>query len=126
MGGLDLPIKALGNTSRVVVDARRIVSETHIRLAHGSRPRLSVFRSQRYVYAQIIDDFHGKTLASASSMNKDKGGANKTAAAEVGALIAEKAQTLKIKKVTFDRNGFIYHGVIKTLADAARSAGLEF
>lgn len=92
----------------------------------AERPRLSVFRSMRYVYAQIIDDLSGRTLAEANSLKKSKGSANKTAAEEVGAQIAQKALGLNIKKVTFDRNGFIYHGIIQTLADSARKAGLEF
>lgn len=89
------------------------------------KPRLTVYRSLRYVYVQLIDDLNGKTLASASSL-KNGGGANKMKAEEVGAMIAERALSLKIKNVAFDRNGYLYHGVVKALADGARKAGLEF
>lgn len=95
------------------------------KFATSGRPRLSVYRSLRYIYAQIIDDLSGKTLVSASSLGKAAGG-NKTAATEVGKTIAEKAKVQKIEKVFFDRNGFKYHGVIQTLADAARKSGLQF
>jgi large subunit ribosomal protein L18 len=93
------------------------------------RPRLTVFRSNQNIYAQIIDDIAGKTLVSASS--RDKGvevayGGNKSAAAKVGGKLAEKAIQAGIKKVVFDRNGYAYHGRIKELADAARKAGLDF
>ncbi len=92
----------------------------------AERPRLTVYKSLRYVYAQIIDDLSGHTLASASSLKKgDKSGSLKSAI-EVGKEVAEKAKALKINEVAFDRNGFIYHGVIKALADAAREAGLKF
>ena len=90
------------------------------------KPRLTVFRSLRYVYAQLVDDLSGKSLAFASSLNKKKGGGNKASASEVGVLIAEKALSLKIKEVKFDRNGFLYHGVVQSLADGARKAGLKF
>lgn len=89
------------------------------------RPRLTVFKSNRYVYAQIIDDVAQKTLLAASSM-KDGKGANKKSAAIVGESIATKALQNKIEKVIFDRNGYRYHGVIKEIADAARKAGLQF
>lgn len=89
------------------------------------RPRLTVFKSLRYIYAQIINDAEGKTLVSASSIKMTNGG-NIKAAEEVGKLLAEKALAQNLKKVCFDRNGFIYHGVVKSLAEAARSAGLEF
>lgn len=95
----------------------------------AERPRLSVFRSGKHIYAQIIDDLAGKTLASASTLEKElglKGGANVTAAKTVGAKIAEKAKAVGVKKVAFDRNGRIYHGRIKALADAAREGGLSF
>ncbi|HKD59308.1 MAG TPA: 50S ribosomal protein L18 [Terracidiphilus sp.] len=91
------------------------------------RPRLNVFRSLNHIYAQVIDDQQGVTLASASSLAlKLKTGGNVTAAREIGKAIAEKAQEKGIKKVVFDRGGFLYHGRIKALADAAREAGLEF
>lgn len=94
------------------------------------RPRLSVFRSLNHIYAQIIDDTSGATLVSASTLSKEikekqiKGKQN--LATEVGKLIAEKAKTNGITKVAFDRNGFIYHGRIKALADGAREGGLDF
>ena len=90
------------------------------------KPRLTVFRSLRYVYAQLVDDLSGKSLAFASSLNKKKGGGNKASASEVGVLIAEKALSLKIKEVKFDRNGFLYHGVVQSLADGARKEGVKF
>lgn len=95
------------------------------------RPRLTVFRSARHIYVQVIDDGSGSTLASASTMSKDlRGGlgeGNKTdAAKKVGALVAEQCKTQGIAKVVFDRNGYLYHGRIKALADAAREAGLDF
>jgi len=94
-------------------------------LGSPERPRLSVFRSLKYVYAQIIDDLNGRTLCSASSVKEGKGG-NKQAAEKVGTLLAERARVLKIDKVAFDRNGYLYHGVVKALADSARQAGLQF
>ena len=100
-------------------------------LGTTERPRLSVFRSAKHIYAQVIDDTSGKTLASASTLSKDlRGGlgdGNKTAAAKkVGALVAQQCKGKNIDKVVFDRNGFLYHGRIKALADAAREAGLDF
>jgi large subunit ribosomal protein L18 len=100
------------------------------RAAHG-RKRLSVFRSSRHIYAQVIDDDHGATLVSASSMEKatregSKTGANLDAAKAVGKLIAERAQEKGIKDVVFDRGSYLFHGRVKALADAAREAGLNF
>lgn len=92
----------------------------------AQHPRLSVYRSLRYVYAQLIDDLTFKTLASAHSMKWEKGGGGKKAAIEVGKLLAEKAKSMKIEGVAFDRNGFKYHGAVKALADAAREGGLKF
>jgi large subunit ribosomal protein L18 len=96
----------------------------------AERPRLNVYRSLDHIYTQLIDDASGVTLASASTLNKKseekKAGGNIAAAAEVGKLIAERAQQKGIKKVVFDRGGYLYHGRIKALADAAREAGLEF
>ena len=91
-------------------------------------PRLSVSKSNKNITAQIIDDTKGVTLAYVSTLDKDikTKKANKEAAKEVGALIAKKALEKKIKQVVFDRGGFIYHGVVKELADAAREAGLDF
>jgi large subunit ribosomal protein L18 len=93
----------------------------------GERPRLNVYRSLNHIYAQVVDDQKGDTIASASSLAlKLKTGGNVAAAKEIGKAIAERAQEKGIKKVVFDRGGFLYHGRIKALADAAREAGLEF
>ena len=91
-------------------------------------PRLCVFRSNSGIYAQIVDDVKGNTLVSASTLDKEvkTKHANKEAAKEVGALIAKKATAKKIKSVVFDRGGYVYHGVVKELAEAAREGGLEF
>jgi large subunit ribosomal protein L18 len=91
------------------------------------RPRLNVYRSLSHIYAQVIDDQNGVTLVSASTLAlKAKTGGNVAAAKEIGKTIAERAVEKGIKKVVFDRGGFLYHGRIKALADAAREAGLEF
>ena len=91
------------------------------------RPRLNVYRSLNHIYAQVIDDQKGETLVSASSMQlKLKTGGNVASAKEIGKAVAEKALEKGIKRVVFDRGGFLYHGRIKALADAAREAGLEF
>ena len=96
------------------------------KLANG-RPRLSVFRSSKNIYAQVIDDAAGVTLAAASSLESDKkAGGDKAAAAAVGKLVAQRAVEKGVKDVVFDRGGFVYHGRIKALADAAREAGLNF
>ena len=102
-----------------------------LKSAANGRPRLSVFRSSKQIYAQIIDDDRGHTLASASSLEKDtrgklKTGANKEAAAEVGRMIAQRAVEAGVKQVVFDRGSYLYHGRVKALADAAREGGLEF
>jgi len=92
------------------------------------RPRLAVFRSLKHIYAQVIDDTRGHTLAAASSLEKSRqaAGGNVAGAREVGRLIAERALAKGIKRVVFDRGGFRYHGRVKALAEAAREAGLEF
>jgi len=95
------------------------------------RPRLAVFRSEHHIYAQVIDDTAGQTLAAASTLDKSlKGelpyGGNVEAAKRVGQLVAERAKEKGIEKVVFDRGGFVYHGRVAALADAAREAGLEF
>jgi large subunit ribosomal protein L18 len=96
------------------------------------RPRLSVFKSSRYVYAQVIDDRSGNTLAQASSMEAEvrsgveAGATSKAAARRVGEVVAERAKSKGITKVVFDRGGYIYHGKVKELAEGARSKGLEF
>jgi large subunit ribosomal protein L18 len=92
----------------------------------AERPRLAVKKSLKYIYVQLIDDASGKTLASASSKEADTKGANAAAAKAVGALIAKKAKDKGVKRVVFDRGGYLYHGNIKALADAARENGLEF
>ena len=102
-----------------------------LRKASGGRPRLSVFRSGKHIYAQVIDDLKGLTLAAASSLDeglkaKLKTGANKDAASEVGKLIAERAIAAGIKDVVFDRGGYQYHGRVAALATAAREGGLSF
>jgi large subunit ribosomal protein L18 len=101
----------------------------HRLTTHGSRPRLSIFRSGKHIYAQVIDDSTAATVASASTNEKD-GRAAKTwnvdAASNVGKKIAERALAKGVKQVVFDRGGYIYHGRVKALADAAREGGLEF
>jgi large subunit ribosomal protein L18 len=94
----------------------------------GERPRLAVFRSNRYIYAQIIDDTVGKTLASASSHETDLKAStlNMSTAAKVGELLAGRAKDAGVSTVVFDRGGYKYHGKVKALADAARESGLEF
>jgi large subunit ribosomal protein L18 len=102
-----------------------------IRRSAGGRPRLSVFRSSKHIYAQVIDDRKGETLAQASSLEKAmrealKTGANIEAAKAVGKLVAERASAKGVKDVVFDRGGYLYHGRVKALADAARESGLKF
>ncbi len=102
-----------------------------IRRKSKDRPRLSVFRSSKHIYAQILDDDQGRTLAAASSIDKAlKGklakGTDKAAATEVGKLIAERASAAGVKDVVFDRGGYLYHGRVKALAEAAREGGLSF
>jgi large subunit ribosomal protein L18 len=93
----------------------------------AERPRLNVYRSLNHIYVQVIDDSQGVTLVSASTVaSKAKTGGNVAAAKEIGKLIAERAKEKGISKVVFDRGGYLYHGRIKALADAAREAGLEF
>jgi large subunit ribosomal protein L18 len=106
--------------------ARRV--RRRLKSLSGGRPRLSVFRSSKNIYAQIIDDQGGVTVAAASSLEagKDTKGSDKEAAAKVGALVAQRAIDKGLKDVVFDRGGYIYHGRIKALADAAREAGLNF
>ncbi len=112
--------------------ARRIARVRQaIRKAGAGRARLSVFRSSKHIYAQVIDDTAGRTLAAASSIEKDlreklKTGADTAAAAEVGKLLAERAVKAGVKDVVFDRGGYLYHGRVKALADGAREGGLSF
>ncbi len=105
---------------------QRIHARIRAKLAGtGERPRLNVYRSLNHIYAQVIDDQSGQTLVSASTI-KMKTGGNVAAAKEIGKAVAEKAVEKGIKKVVFDRGGYLYHGRVKALADAAREAGLEF
>ena len=108
---------------------RRQRVRTALRAKGSLRPRLSVHRSGRHIYAQVIDDEAGRTVASASTLDKDvrgNSGATASAAAEVGKRVAERATAAGVTKVVFDRGGFLFHGRVKALADAAREAGLEF
>jgi large subunit ribosomal protein L18 len=112
-------------------DRRRARVRRAIKAAANGRLRLSVHRSSMHIYAQIIDDVKGHTLASASTLDKElqdslKSGANIAAAASVGKLIAERAKAAGVSEVIFDRGQFLYHGRIKALADAAREGGLVF
>jgi large subunit ribosomal protein L18 len=110
-------------------DRRRRRVRSALRARASGKPRLSVHRSGRHIYAQVIDDAAGKTLASASTLDKDlkvKTGANADAAAAVGKAVAAKAKKAGVDKVVFDRGGFLFHGRVKALADAAREGGLEF
>jgi large subunit ribosomal protein L18 len=124
----------LAKTSK---DQTRQKVHTRIRkklMGTTERPRLNVYRSVNHIYAQVIDDAKGTTLVAATSVEKGKGikgdkrptGGNVSSAKDVGKLIAERAKEKGIKKVVFDRGGYLYHGRIKALADAARAAGLEF
>ena len=112
-------------------DIRRRIHTRIRRKVKGSdeRPRLAVFRSVANIYAQLIDDKAGRTVVAASSIEKTAGvksGGNVAGAKAIGKLIAERAQAKGVKKVVFDRGGYLYHGRVKALADAAREAGLEF
>ncbi|WP_430911878.1 50S ribosomal protein L18 [Methylobacterium sp. sgz302541] len=113
------------------LDRRKARVRRALKAAANGRPRLSVFRSSKQIYVQVIDDAQGKTLASASSVDKElraslKTGADVAAASAVGKLVAERAQKAGVSKVIFDRSGYIYHGRVKALADAAREGGLDF
>ncbi len=113
------------------IERRRSRVRGALRAAAQGRKRLCVFRSSKHIYAQVIDDDRGVTLASASSIEKPtrselKTGANVEAAKTVGRLIAERAQQTGVKDVVFDRGGYLYHGRVKALAEAAREAGLNF
>lgn len=107
---------------------KRRVRTRLLKVANG-RPRLSVFRSSKHIYAQVIDDIAGQTLVAASSMEKEfsgEKGCNKDAALMVGKLVAERAVKAGIEDVVFDRGGYLYHGRVKALAESAREAGLKF
>jgi len=110
-------------------ERRRRRVRSALRARGGMRPRLSVHRSGRHIYAQVIDDEAGRTVASASTLEKDmkgKTGATTDAAATVGKAVAERAKAAGVTQVVFDRGGFLFHGRVKALADAAREGGLEF
>ena len=112
-------------------DRRRQRTRWRLRKRAGGRVRLSVYRSSKHIYAQIIDDTQGKTVAAASSLEKAlktslKTGADTDAAKEVGKLIADRAIKAGVKDVVFDRGGYLFHGRVKALADGAREAGLNF
>ena len=113
------------------LERRRQRVRHQLRLRAGGRPRLSVFRSSKHIYAQVIDDGQSRTLAAASSLEKDlrdslRTGADAQAARAVGQKIAERALAAGIRAVVFDRGGYLYHGRVKALADAAREGGLDF
>jgi len=118
-------------TSSNLFERRKRRTRTQIAKKSGGRPRLSVFRSSKHIYAQIIDDAGGRTLVAASTVDKSikgdlKTGADVAAAQAVGKLIAERALAAGVTDVVFDRGGYIYHGRVKALADAAREGGLNF
>ena len=113
------------------LDRRKARVRRALKRAANGRPRLSVFRSSMHIYAQVIDDTSGRTVAAASSIDKDlrkslPKGSDVKAAEAVGKLIAERATKAGVKDVVFDRGGYIYHGRVKALADAAREGGLNF
>lgn len=119
------------SASKSTFERRKARVRRNLRRVANGRPRLSVSRSSQHIYAQIICDKTGKTLASASSIEKDlrgkiKNGGNIAAAEEIGSLIAERGKKAGIEDVIFDRGGYIYHGRVKALADAARENGLKF
>jgi large subunit ribosomal protein L18 len=109
-------------------DRRRQRVRTSLRKRAGDRLRLSVHRSGRHIYAQVIDDRQGRTVAAASTLEKDATGTGATVASagDVGKRIAERAKAAGVTRVIFDRGGFLFHGRVKALADAAREGGLEF
>jgi large subunit ribosomal protein L18 len=110
-------------------ERRRQRVRTSLRKNGGNRPRLSIHRSGKHIYAQVIDDVEGRTVASASTIDKDvkgKGGATSASAQDVGRRVAERAKAAGVTQVVFDRGGFLFHGRVKALADAAREGGLEF
>jgi len=119
------------SSNRELRERRQERLRFQLRRKSGGRPRLSVFRSGKNIYAQVIDDSVGRTLASASTLDKDlrgtlKTGADKDAASAVGKLVAERALAAGVKEVVFDRGSYLYHGRVKALAEAAREGGLAF
>jgi large subunit ribosomal protein L18 len=121
----------MSNKSDALFRRRRERTRYKLRQAAKGRARLSVFRSSRHIYAQVIDDDAGRTLAAASTLDASlkpslKTGADAAAAAAVGKLLAERAKAAGVERVVFDRGAYMYHGRIKALADAAREGGLDF
>ncbi len=120
----------MANTNKIFANRKARVRRA-IKAASNGRPRLSIHRSSANIYAQVIDDVKGVTLAAASTLEKDvkgslKTGADKSAAAAVGKLVAERALKAGVTEVVFDRGAFLFHGRVKALADAAREGGLKF
>jgi large subunit ribosomal protein L18 len=120
-------------TRQELFERRKNRTRYKLRKVSGGQPRLSVFRSSKHIYAQVIDDVKGVTIASASTMDEEtkkalaKGkGSDKDAAAAVGKLVAQRAKKAGVTDVVFDRGGYIYHGRVKALGDAARESGLKF
>jgi large subunit ribosomal protein L18 len=118
-------------TKLSTIDRRKARVRRHLKSVANGRPRLSIHRSSQHIYAQVIDDAKGHTVAAASTLEKDlkgklKTGADKAAAAEVGRLVAERCKAAGVTDVVFDRGRFMYHGRIQALADAAREGGLTF
>jgi large subunit ribosomal protein L18 len=119
----------MANTKQKLFQKRRLRVRNKLKKSANGRPRLSVHRSNKNISVQLIDDVRGVTLASASTLEKDFGVVgvnNKDAAAKIGAAIAERAKAAGIEECYFDRGGFIFHGKVKALADAAREGGLKF
>ena len=118
-------------SAQQIFERRRARNRTSLRKVANGKPRLSIHRSSKHIYAQIIDDKAGKTLAAASTLEGDfkkagKTGADMAAASAIGKMVAERAVKAGVKTVVFDRGGFLFHGRVKALAEAAREAGLEF
>ena len=119
------------STARSLTDRRKARVRRALRARAGGKPRLSVFRSLKNIYVQVIDDEAGTTVAAASTLEPDmrkklKNGGDKAAAAEIGKLIAERATKAGVSNVVFDRGSYVFHGRVKALADAAREGGLKF
>ena len=117
--------------NKKLFERRKRRTRHRLRKVERLKPRLSVFRSGKHIYAQVIDDLAGRTVAAASTLDKDirdglKTGANRDAAAQVGKVIAERAKSAGVETGVFDRGGYLYHGRVKALGDAAREAGLKF
>ncbi|MFQ8431260.1 50S ribosomal protein L18 [Amaricoccus sp. W119] len=119
----------MANSKRELFQKRRLRVRNKLRGLANGRPRLSVHRSSKNISVQLIDDVQGRTLAAASTLDKDlglKGKNNVEAAAKIGTAIAERAKAAGVEEVYFDRGGFLFHGKVKALADAAREGGLKF